>query len=478
MKSFILLLVVSVVVVVANNNNNNQLDNNKKFELLKTFVDAGAGQNDLGPWYNTFTQIQDHSDPSNTNTFQQRFSVKTQFYKKGGPLFFFLSGESAMELYNTEVFANTDLPREFGAMFVVLEHRFYGESFPTSTLATENLALLTSQQALADAAHFLTDFQNKMGFSPNQTVVFGCSYSGALSAWFREKYSDLVVGSIAPSSPVEAILNFTGFYGLFEQAASGFPGCSYRIQQAIGNISSLLTTTDGRKSLQSTFNLCTPLAEDGNDDYHFKHMLTLIVGTAPQYENPPGWALTNTCEIMNNDDLSAIDAYAQAVVYNKPPLKALGCYEWSQKAYIKALRNEKIESHPAIGRAWYWQKCNEFGYFQTTYPGTSIFFDDLDLEHLLHDCQAAYGIEGKTPDVDGTNSYYGGKDIQTHNIQVTNGNYDPWHLLSITTPTSYISSNNYEAAHCAALHAITKEDPPSLIAARNAIRTSIATWLK
>ena len=28
-------------------------------------------------------------------------------------------------------------------------------------------------------------------------VVFGCSYSGALSAFFRELYPDLVVGSIA-----------------------------------------------------------------------------------------------------------------------------------------------------------------------------------------------------------------------------------------------------------------------------------------
>ena len=31
-------------------------------------------------------------------------------------------------------------------MYVVLEHRFYGKSFPTDTLATPNLALLTSQQ--------------------------------------------------------------------------------------------------------------------------------------------------------------------------------------------------------------------------------------------------------------------------------------------------------------------------------------------
>ena len=116
-------------------------------------------------------------------------------------------------------------------------------------------------------------------------------------------------------------------------------------------------------------------------------MLTLIVGTAPQYENPPSWALTHTCAIMTDETMSPVDAYAAAVVYNKPPQKSffffyqisiflfnscavLGCYEWSQKAFIAALRNTKIESHPEIGRSWFWQKCNEFGFFQTTYPGT------------------------------------------------------------------------------------------------------------
>ena len=40
-----------------------------------------------------FTQKQDHFDPLNTNTFQQRFTVDDSKWQPGGPVFFFLSGE-------------------------------------------------------------------------------------------------------------------------------------------------------------------------------------------------------------------------------------------------------------------------------------------------------------------------------------------------------------------------------------------------
>ena len=44
------------------------------------------------------------------------------------------------------------LAEKFGALMIAIEHRFYGESIPgDGTLSTENLRLLSADQALAES---------------------------------------------------------------------------------------------------------------------------------------------------------------------------------------------------------------------------------------------------------------------------------------------------------------------------------------
>jgi hypothetical protein len=55
-------------------------------------------------------------------------------------------------------------------------------------LDTKSLqSLLNVEQALADAAHFIISMQSK-GYT-GKWVVFGCSYSGALSSWVTHSYT-------------------------------------------------------------------------------------------------------------------------------------------------------------------------------------------------------------------------------------------------------------------------------------------------
>lgn len=51
---------------------------------------------------------------------------------------------------------------------------------------------------------------NKSGIE-NPWFVFGTSYSGALSAWFRLKFPHLTCGSLSSSGVVLAVYNFTEF---------------------------------------------------------------------------------------------------------------------------------------------------------------------------------------------------------------------------------------------------------------------------
>lgn len=75
----------------------------------------------------------------------------------------------------------------------------------------ENLAYLSSEQALADLATFTVAMQEEHGLKENKWIAFGGSYPGSLAAWYRLKYPHLVHGSIATSAPVVAQINFKGW---------------------------------------------------------------------------------------------------------------------------------------------------------------------------------------------------------------------------------------------------------------------------
>ena len=112
-----------------------------------------------------------------------------------------------------------DIAGEYGALLLFVEHRYYGHSFPfgSSDAAyanTSTLQYLTSEQALADFAHFLSWFKSDAstlcgGQCTDVPVVgFGGSYGGMLSSWMRIKYPHVLAGAIAASAPIWQ------FYGL------------------------------------------------------------------------------------------------------------------------------------------------------------------------------------------------------------------------------------------------------------------------
>lgn len=81
---------------------------------------------------NTVTQRVDNFNPQNTATFEQRYYMNGEHFQPGGPLFIVLGGEwqiSPFRLVNNSIEMIAD---ELDGYMFYLEHRYYGQSFPTA----------------------------------------------------------------------------------------------------------------------------------------------------------------------------------------------------------------------------------------------------------------------------------------------------------------------------------------------------------
>ena len=100
------------------------------------------------------------------------------------------------------------------ALLITLEHRYYGDSQPFDNWSTTNLEMLTSEQALADAAFFIDSMNNDLikqnGVKP-EWIVIGGSYPGALSAWFKSQYPLHALGAWSSSGVINAVYDFHEF---------------------------------------------------------------------------------------------------------------------------------------------------------------------------------------------------------------------------------------------------------------------------
>lgn len=78
-------------------------------------------------------------------------------------------------------------------------------------MTIDSLYYLSSEQALADLAYFIESTNKRYSFDKNtKWIAFGGSYPGSLAAWLREKYPNLVHGSVSSSGPLLAKADFSG----------------------------------------------------------------------------------------------------------------------------------------------------------------------------------------------------------------------------------------------------------------------------
>jgi hypothetical protein len=159
-------------------------------------------------------------EPHSDETFSLRYWFDASHYRKGGPVIVLQGGETSglgrLPFLQKGIVAQ--LAQATHGLGVILEHRYYGESYPTSDFSTESLRFLTTDQALADMAYFAEHvvFEGlehlDLTAAKNPYIAYGGSYAGAFVAFLRKLYPDVYWGAISSSGVPEAIYDYWQYY--------------------------------------------------------------------------------------------------------------------------------------------------------------------------------------------------------------------------------------------------------------------------
>ncbi|XP_063919924.1 putative serine protease K12H4.7 [Zophobas morio] len=447
-----------------------------------------------------FTQSLDHFNPTDERTWQQRYFSNDQYFDStaGGPVFIMIGGEGEASVSWMTRGSWIDDAEKHGALLFQLEHRYYGKSHPTEDMSTENLRYLTSQQALADLATFITAMNKNYSLPADvKWIAFGGSYPGSLAAWLRFKYPHLVHGAMSASGPLLAEVDFLNYFKVVSESLATYSDdCVTAVQQGVDQIGTLLKQEIGQENLNEMFNLCNPIQESLENPSDISNLYETIA------DNFAGVVQYNKDKRMNNRAAAniTIDVVCEIMVNQTigPPVNRLGkvnelllstydekCLDYQYDKMIDSLRNVSWDSEAAEGgRQWTYQTCTEFGFYQTSSYEPHIFGDQFPISFFIQQCEDIYGdiydadfIDGA---IDRTNTLYGGLDIEVSNVVYVHGSIDPWHALGIiktvdeSAPAIYIEGT----AHCANMYPPADTDLPELTAARQQVSELIDSWLK
>jgi pimeloyl-ACP methyl ester carboxylesterase len=441
----------------------------KHSEKLSALFSAVRSQATPDSWY---AQKIDHTNASDTRTFQQRFWFDASNAQgSNAPTILYICGEATCSAADMES-AVGEAAQKLGANIIALEHRYYGKSQPFTSLTTDNLKYLTIHNALEDLASFEQYAKTTLNLT-GRWIAVGGSYPGALSAYFRAIHPELVSGSLASSAPVQARENFEDYdRHVFEVAG---PQCAASMRQVVKMAEDALNDPNAFASIKAAF---AASAITDNDD--FLYVIADVGASAVQYGMRDEFCNSLTAATAPNDVLTAYGNFAQQV-YSMWGVDAFGFS-------AESAQNLDPDSYLAgFGqRQWMYQSCTQFGFFQNAYhdPAYSVRSARINPAYHRNLCKRLFGID-QPVDIAGTNqNFYTPVLTSGSNILMTNGSSDPWSLLGITQANGNNTNPNLSvlmidgAAHCSDLGGDSPGDTPAITTAKQEFPTLAASWLK
>ncbi|SCV73372.1 BQ2448_7298 [Microbotryum intermedium] len=412
----------------------------------------------------TFDQRVSHLDsipaPVEGQTFKQRYWLNTKHYKHGGPVFLLDAGETNGE--NRFPFLRQGileiLSKAHNGIGIILEHRYYGESFPVKNLTKDSMRFLSTEMSLLDARYFkrkvklpgVKDFSNNL--SP--WIYYGGSYAGAKAAFARRTYPSTFWGGIASSGVIKPIIDFHNYYEPIRKSAP--QKCMQLLINHTNLIDQLLDLNN--YTLTSTIKGFFGLPNVTRSD-DFVNTLAIPLGSWQERNWDPAVG-TNTfdqfCEALTSSKHTPISPRQVSVL--QPHIKKI---KWASATeledlakYARYIRTQIASSCPAGAsqddcfsqssgvtatgldqaswRSWIWQFCSEYGFFITASPNPNrrLVSKRINLKYTSEICQQAFP-PGKLVSMPKTSQIqrierYGGYTMRGSRLAFVDGSEDPW----------------------------------------------------
>jgi pimeloyl-ACP methyl ester carboxylesterase len=374
------------------------------------------------PSRGTFTQTLNHFTSSDTRTFPQSFVLDSTYERRPiTSIIVRIGGNCPLNDADVQAAGVVDLASRIGSPIYALELRFFGRSDPRPNITVAGLSLLSYlsvEQAMEDVAAFIEFVRGECGDPGNCTVaVVGSSYGGSLAAWFRLKYpTSADAGAWASSAPIDLRADFSGFDNKTSEVIGRLNGgCNESIHKMFNRIEESLTKGDPEKIRES-------FGFSGNQDLvSILYVIAEVVASAPQYyrvpkpEYVPG--LNDFCSAAAKNDLGA---FATAF---KNTLNGTGQSQQSLDPLSYTFNNSLFRNE----RAWWWLKCTQLGWFQTSDGFRSSL---INMSYFDRVCETLFGFPHRSPKY--LSRALKGVDIPATNVYFVNGELDGWSKVGVT----------------------------------------------
>ena len=438
----------------------------------------------------------DHFDNENKNSWaqerqnqggwKQRFMVKLDTYKEGGPVFLLIGGEEEFKKQSGKIIGFKDSFEEFatrhGAAMMSIEHRYFGWNEFFSGQNVTNLEWLTTSQALRDVLSFIIELKRSWNLN-GPWVAFGCSYAGTLTAWLKKSYPNSVAGAVSSSAPIFAKPDFYEYNDFLLQLLSKCdPDCSSALEKALNALVFMAKNQNEWRNITTIFDLDEPF--DGSVEMNISYMLFDIMYKLGKYFQSLEHTPDTFSPKLNQACLEFTMLGEQALGL---ALKNLTNH-FSYHAFVTEISSRSCGDTPSV--CWLYLACNELGWFQT-FNRNNTLGRYLGVEHFSKICKDLFG-QKYTPAyleeaAKETNKKYGGLDIfLTHDVNdllMFQGSTDPWKQLGHCA--GYAPGKNFASivieggSHCSDTMKWGAGMPSDICKARNVqIEKWILKWIK
>ena len=347
---------------------------------------------------------------------------------------------------------------------MVLEHRYYGQSWPVPDLSIENLRFLTTDQSLADTTYFAKHVVFPGLETENLTakdtawIAYGGSYAGAYVSFLRKLYPKTWWGAISSSGVTNAQWDYHEY---LDPIAQYGPQPCVNLTKSLTNVMDNIIFNNHSyvAELKQLFNL-QGLQYD--DDF-MSALSSGIFGWQSRNWDPAVNSLgfANYCGNLSSTDI-LYPAYNDREALAEKLITAGGYPEqaatWvpnllNWAAYVNytqvqrilrsgetvaeyfSVRNDTFYEQDDISqtwRSWPYQYCTQWGYLQV---GSTVPKDQLPLisrtqtlEYASIICRSAFNLTtpAKTEEI----NKYGGFTLSYPRLAQLGGETDPWRPTS------------------------------------------------